>query len=123
MMAAICARCRQIIESRSHAMICTHFNALPTINHYWCTYQPSAYAPSVVLRIKPKSLGFFKVVNVLNIFGGFLFLAWDISNMLTPKDPYEISMPIGLFAGPFMIGIGILLLSKIMKIEKKLPKN
>jgi hypothetical protein len=43
--------------------------------------------------------------------------------MLTPKDPYDISMPIGFFAGPFMIGIGILLLSKIMKIEKTLPKN
>jgi len=122
-MAAICARCRQIIELRSHAMICTHFSALPTVNHYWCTYQPSAYAPPVGLRIKPKSLAFFSIINMINILGGFIFLAWEISNMVGPKDPYEFHVPIGFMAGPFMIIIGVVFLKKISKIQRILPKQ
>jgi len=122
-MAAICARCRQIIELRSHAMICTHFSALPTINHSWCTYQPSAYAPAVGMRIKPQTLVFFSVINVINVLLGFLLLAWEISNLAGPQDPYEVHVPIGLMAGPFMIIIGLVLLKRISKIQGILPKQ
>ena len=118
-----CDRCGKAIELHSDAVICTHFGSLPTISHQACAQRNLAHTPSVGLKFGVRLLPFFLIVNVLNILIGVIALSWGLVELTQPQDAntYTPTFPIGLMMGPFMIGIGGVLVARIHHLSKRVP--
>ena len=120
-----CDRCGKAIELHSDAVICTHFGSLPTISHQACARRNFAHTPSVGLKFGVRYLPFFLIVNVLNFLIGVIALYWGLFELTKPQDAntYTPTFPIGLMFGPFMIGIGGVLVARIQHLSKRVPKR
>ena len=118
-----CDRCGGAIEFRSDAVICTHFGSLPTISHQACAQRNFAHTPSVGFKFGAGLLPFFLVVNILNFLIGVIALSWGLVELTQPQDAYTYAptFPIGLMIGPFMIGIGGVLVARIHHLSKRVP--
>ena len=125
LMGGRCDRCNRSIEFRKDAVFCTHFGSLPTISHRACAQLNFPNAPPVVLKIGVDMLPLFFIVNLLNLVIGIIALMWGIIELTQPQDTsvYAPVLPMGLLIGPFMIGIGVVLIARIQKLNKLIPPD
>ena len=70
-------------------------------------------------------LPLFFIVNILNLVIGIIALMWGIIELTQPQDTsvYAPVLPMGLLIGPFMIGIGGVLIARIQKLNKLIPPD
>ena len=68
-------------------------------------------------------LPFFLIVNVFNLLIGVVAVFWGLVELTQPQDTYAYasSFPFGLMIGPFMIGIGFVLVARIRNLSNRIP--